>query len=109
MFGDAAAAMLVVSRPRTQTTEGTMDRNQAFALLCRAGFSIERVGGDQWKIGLTFPEAHGTPLAGEIHDERWIIGFAERFYHAYQESVIRKAAALVRAALEPDAEEIRRN
>jgi hypothetical protein len=109
MFDYAIDATLWAPKPPTHTMEETMDRNQAFALLRHAGFRIDHVEGDRWDIGLTFPEAQGTSLAGEIHEERWIIGFAERFYHAYLEFVIHKADALLRAMEEQEAESIRRN
>jgi hypothetical protein len=101
MFGGGAGAMLAVSKPPTQTMEDTMDRHQAFALLRRAGSASNT----SWTIDGRL----GSRFAGEIHDERWIIGFAERFFQAYQEFVIRQAAALLRAALEPGGEEARRN
>ncbi|HEY3230595.1 MAG TPA: hypothetical protein VGJ87_15330 [Roseiflexaceae bacterium] len=86
-----------------------MDREQAFRILRTAGFTLEHVGGDRWKVGMIFPEVRGTPLEATVCDERWLIGFAERFYHAYLEFVSRRAAALLRATLEQIDADVRQN
>lgn len=75
-----------------------MDRDQAFRLLRWAGFTIEYADRGQWSIGITFPDTPETSLVGHVRDERWIIGFAERFYCAYLELVRQKVVTLLRDA-----------